>query len=141
MGYPLETYFSRDTVRDAVTVSALFQAAGGAANMTKVYCPSTILSLNYNAATGKFVINFSPMYFNLGTLIGANILVNNASGTAPLLAQVPCDGAGNLNGAQGYLPSAGTCNIEFYLSSTLALTNPAAGASVQVELKFLKSTI
>ena len=85
-------------------------------------------------ATGKFTVTFNDA--DLGTLISADIQVNNAAGTAPLVGNVPL-----LTYTRNVTATTSTCAIEIWDLATPSLSIPPANSIVQFKFKFAKQTL
>ena len=108
------------------TVSGVFTGAA-AANMVKV-TGKGITSLAYNAATGKFLLNFTDVGVEIR---GWRIHVGANTGVAPPVGSLVLG---------SFSASAKTCQVEFWDMAAPSLSNPQSTMKVYVEVDFSDST-
>lgn len=123
---------SRTRTRDTFVVEGYCTAAGTTANMAVTFLPG--VASVARTADGKFTVTFNDA--DLGTLIGADIIVHNAAGTAPLLGSAPL-----LAYTRNVTATTSTCAIEIWDLATPSLAIPAANAIVEFKFKFAKQTL
>lgn len=123
---------SRTRSRDIFVVEGYCTAAGTTVNMAVTFLPGVVSVAR--TADGKFTVTFGDA--NFGTLIGAEIIVHNAAGTAPLVGACPL-----LAYTKNVTTVTSTTAIEIWDLATPSLAIPPANSIVEFKFKFTKQTL
>jgi len=119
----------RSTVPDTQTVRGVWTGGGAAANCTKAATDVSkgIASVNYNAATGKYLITFTDVG---SAILDGEVNIMRPAGTAPLQANVVF---GSLD------RSAKTLQFEVWDTATPSLTAVALTDKLCITVVFSKN--